>query len=171
MIRPLIPDDFELFYQIRLYALQSDPQAFVSMAEEWVQRPRPETEKRFRTSTTNADEFILGAFLNDEIVGMVGFQRYQSRKIQHKGFLWGMFIAPEARGRGLGGELFDFALRMAGGYVPDGLRVLTLSVITTQTVAYRLYESRGFVTYGVEKAAVQTDNGQLYDEAHLQRML
>lgn len=168
MIRPLIPDDFELFYNIRLQALQTDPEAFTSTAADWQQRPRPDIEKRFRQSTTSPDQFILGAFVDDEIAGMLGFQRFAGPKIRHKGFIWGVFLAPEARGQGLGREMLEFALRMAKGMTD--LEIVQISVMAQNIAARTLYESSGFTTYGIEKSAVMEGERRL-DEHHMQLFL
>lgn len=168
MIRPLVPEDVEPFFALRLRGFQTDPDAFETTAEEWQNRPLPEIEKRLRQSLISPDEFILGAFAQEQMVGVMGFQRYQRAKIRHKGFFWGVYVAPEQRQKGLGGAMLEFAIRQARGITE--LRQIQLSVAAENRAAYHLYLSRGFVEYGLEKEAYFY-NGHTVDERLMQLFL
>lgn len=168
MIRPLVPEDIESFYAIRTQALTTNPEAFQTTLAEHQQTSMPEIEKRFRGTLADPQAFILGAFVNDTIAGMMGFQRYHRTTIRHKGIIWGVYIAPENRGQGLGGEMLDFAIRMARGMV--GLQQIQLSVVSTNEAAVKLYLSRGFEQFGYEKLSMIRDNQPL-DEIHMQLFL
>lgn len=56
---------------------------------------------RTRIQVTD-DKFILGAFHEDVIVGMIGFVREHKKKLNHKGTIWGTYVAREFRGQGIG---------------------------------------------------------------------
>jgi len=45
----------------------------------------------------------------------------------------------------------------------DGLEEVTLSVVTSNASAKRLYQSLGFAVYGLEKRALKID-GEYFDE-------
>lgn len=168
MIRPLVPDDLERFYAVRTQALTTNPEAFQTTLAEHQQTSMPEIEKRFRGTLADPQAFMLGAFVDDDMVGMMGFQRYHRTTIRHKSIIWGVYIAPTYRGQGLGGEMLDFAIRMARGM--DGLQQIQLTVVSSNAAAVHLYQSRGFEQFGYEKAAMMVDNRPI-DEIHMQLFL
>lgn len=69
--------------------------------------------------------------------------------ILDEGELANIAVIPEARGRGLGGELLDHLLELARR---RGVRRLFLEVRESNDAAHRLYASRGFQQIGVRKA-------------------
>src|SRR5438874_13624156 len=99
-VRKLTETDAEDFWNIRLRALRDNPQAFGSSYEESVTTPLTNVVRRLRNESTAGDNFILGAFEVD-LVGTVGFRREQGIKERHKGMIWGMFVVPEMRGKGI----------------------------------------------------------------------
>jgi GNAT superfamily N-acetyltransferase len=56
--------------------------------------------------------------------------------------VWGMWVSPDFRGRGLGRKLLDQALSWAQSTNPS--RGICLEVNPGQSIAVQLYESRGF---------------------------
>jgi len=138
---------------IRLTALQLDPDAFGSTYE--VEAARPLTW--FEDATRNLA--IFGAYADERIVGMIGFGRHTGAKIQHKGFLWGMFVHPSMRRHGAGAALLRAAIEHASPVVEQ----IMLSVVTTNQAAIALYEKFGFTPYGRETRALKID-GNYADE-------
>ena len=61
--------------------------------------------------------------------------------VSDQGELANIAVAPEARGRGLGGRLLDWILQVALG---RGVETLYLEVRESNAAARGLYESRGF---------------------------
>jgi ribosomal-protein-alanine N-acetyltransferase len=74
--------------------------------------------------------------------GIVGWGFIQGIEAEQPEF--GLGVADDHRGRGLGGRLMDAVLAEAGR---RALPSIFLIVVTDNTVAWRLYESRGFVKY------------------------
>ena len=66
----------------------------------------------------------------------LGFYRDQGEKTAHKGYLFGMYVTPQAHGQSL------------------GLRQILLSCNASNGSALRLYEQSGFRRYGLEPAAL-----------------
>ncbi len=142
MIRLMTTEEFDLFYAIRLAALETNPEAFLTRADEFSARPRDQLKKRYLQNTGQPDQFIAAAFDGGQIVGMAGFRRYDKESRQNRGQVWGVFITPEARGRGLGQKLMGFVLEEACRM--PGLRFLELSVKKDNGAAIQLYEKIGF---------------------------
>jgi phosphinothricin acetyltransferase len=79
-----------------------------------------------------------------------------------------MYVAPEFRGRGLGGELLTYVLDQASRM--HGLRQVNLWVNATATSAVELYRAAGFEEIGIERAFLIVD-GIAQDLALMVRVL
>ena len=95
------------------------------------------------------------------LVGVVGLQRERMVKLSHKAFVWGVYVAPEARGRAVGMKLLRFALEYAA--LQLHVRQVNLGVNTTNTAALALYKKLGFKQYGLEREYLFV-NDKYYDE-------
>lgn len=160
VIRPLTPEDAADYRAIRLDALHRAPEAFGSTYAAEVGRSVEAFAERLATST------VLGAYDGTRVVGMAGFQRHTGAKHAHKGFVWGFYVAPEVRGRGVGVALLDGIAAAATGVVEQ----LTLSVVQTNAAALALYERCGFNVYGIEPRALKSAAGYA-DEVLMVRFL
>jgi len=111
----------------------------------------------------------IGAF--DEagrLVGSVALEFSAKPKTRHQALLIGMYVHPEARGRGLGAALVQAALDEAARH--GGIRVLMLTVTAGNGPAVRLYERHGFRRFGVEPLAIATPAG-FKAKLHMARVL
>ncbi len=160
-IRPLLPADAADFQALRLRGLREDPTAFGSSDEEERDRPVEAVAERI---ATNRDGFILGAFEGASLVGIVGMQRERHLKHAHKMVLWGMYVVPDARGRGVGRQLVDEALRLAFGR--PGIRQVNLGVNAANAPALALYQAAGFTSFGLERGCMIVQ-GVLQDEVYM----
>jgi len=79
-----------------------------------------------------------------------------------------MYVAPEARGSGIGRTLLLAALELARS-VP-AIRQVNLCVNASNSAAIRLYQSAGFEVFGRERGAMIVD-GELQDELHMSLQL
>jgi RimJ/RimL family protein N-acetyltransferase len=162
-LRVLESSDVEAFTALRLTALRECPTAFSSSYEEECDIPLARRAQRMAPDRGNA---IFGAFDGQNLVGTVGLHRESSRKLAHKALIWGVYVAPSFRQRGIGRMLLERALAHAAS-LPGLLRV-TLGVNTENTAAIALYESLGFETFGLERGFLLVD-GVLHDELHMVR--
>lgn len=160
IIRRLTQDDADDLWQLRLDALESTPAAFAEAAEEH----RNTSAAAFADRLRAPGNFVFGAFDGAALVGMVGLHRHERVKRRHKGTIWGMFVRPEHRHRGIARALVAAAVGFASQQ--PGLTHIQLSVTAQQHDARRLYLSLGFVPFGLEPAALQVD-GTLIDEEHM----
>jgi GNAT superfamily N-acetyltransferase len=155
-IRRLRPDDAASFRAIRLEAVKVDPEALGSTFE---------LEDRLDVAwfaRRLEDSHVMGAFQDGKLVGTAGFSIQQGQKNAHKGRLWGMYVRSSSRKLGVGRLLLCAVLDVAR----ESVELIQLSVVTERRPARRLYDSAGFVEFGVElKAAKHGD--KYYDEAHM----
>ena len=157
----LTPADAADYRAIRLAALQDAPDAFGSTYESEATRPISAWEERVQMPGA------FGAYLDGKIIGMARFvQDAGSAKERHKGSVFAMYVAPEARGQGVGSALLQAIIEHASGIVEQ----LRLGVVDTNHAAIRLYQRHGFEIYGTEKRALKTEDGY-FDELLMVRFL
>lgn len=157
-IRRLTPSDASAYQALRLAALQDTPSAFGSSHEEEKDRPVAEIEARLAVA---GDSGVFGAFEVNALVGLVGLRRESMKNLAHKARIWGMYVVPAARGKGIGRALLLEALALARS--APGLAQVNLSANAGNVAAVGLYESAGFQIVGREPGAMCID-GELHDE-------
>jgi|GEM_PF-258412 len=157
-IRLLTKDDAIEYCNIRLRALREEPSAFSAAYQEEAHKPIEDIVNRFREQWSLQENYILGAFKDGMLIGMVGFVREHRKKLIHKGNIWGMYVVPEARGEGTGKLLLTELVRRCHNL--QGLEQILLTVTSNNISAKRLYENIGFRCYGVAERALRLD--QIY---------
>ena len=163
LIRRLMPCDAAAYLALRLAALCDCPTAFSSSFEEERDTTLATIEGYF---AADSGRNFFGAFEADQLVGMIGVGRESMRKVMHKGFIRGMYVAPPHRGKGGGRMLLDTALAFAAA-MPD-LRQINLTVTANNEAAVGLYRAAGFEAYGLERCALMVDS-VMYDNVHMVR--
>jgi len=152
-IRRLEISDAALYRDIRLEALQRNPEAFGSTFEFENAQPLSWFEASLGRTA------IFGGFVSGVLGGVAGFAPQESAKRAHKALLWGMYVRVAARNTGLGKRLVAAVLDHARGHV----EMVQLTVVSENEAARRLYRAMGFVEYGYEKRALKQD-GRYYDD-------
>jgi ribosomal protein S18 acetylase RimI-like enzyme len=145
-IRLLTANDAEAFWTLRLEGLRNDPASFADSAEEHL-KTTVETARERLSKNDPTSNFVVGLFEHGQMIGSAGFFRRPNNKERHKGHIWGVYVRPESRGKGVGTALMKEIVRRARKV--DGLEQITL-VASANLPAQRLYESVGFKSYGVE---------------------
>ena len=113
--------------------------------------------ERIEAARTPTAKIVFGAFANGALVGVVGCVQESRAKSRHKAVIWGMYVAPEARGQGVGRALVDRAVLEARAW-PNVERIV-LSTVERATAALALYRSAGFKPYAREVDAFR-QNGR-----------
>ncbi len=111
---------------------------------------------------------MLGAFLDRALVGVVRVVRESGVKQMHRASIASMYVAPEARRRGVASALMERAMSHVQGW--DGVRQVELAVTAGNSSAIQLYQRFGFVEYGRAPAALRVE-GEYHDELLMIRLL
>lgn len=103
---------------------------------------------------------IVGAFDSERrIVGAAGVVRERHPKRRHHALIWGVYVRPKWRGRGVGRAIVTAAVVTACEWSTEGdpLMWVQLAVNERAKGAKRLYESLGFRIWGVEEDAIRIE--------------
>lgn len=164
VIRELTEKDLDKFLKIRNDSLRLCPKSFGADPNTTIDKEKT----RLDLQSKNEENFILGYFDHDQIVGMLGFIRESGMKKKHKGFIWGVFVYPEYRGKGIGKELLQACLSKTA--LLKGLKKVMLTVSNISMEAISLYVSLGFQQYGIEKDAMRWE-GEAIDEICMEKLI
>ena len=156
-VRQLAPDEFRTLRAIRLRALQDSPAAYGSTYEQTVARSEADWRAWFDTATP-----FLAEGPHRTALGLAAMYREADEPaVAH---LISMWVAPEARGTGIGDVLVEEVVSFAS---VQGFAVVRLDVAEGNDQAVRLYERNGFRLTGRQNARER--DGAIEFEMELRR--
>ena len=145
---------------LRLEALRNDPQAFGSSTREEEKLTKEDWERRIRD--------VLFALDDDKPVGMTVFVLNDRPKTRHVASIFGVYVSPKYRRKGLGTRLLKAALLRIGKR--EGIVKVKLAVNPEQQSALRMYEKAGFVVVGRMRKELKVGR-RFFDELMMEMLL
>jgi ribosomal protein S18 acetylase RimI-like enzyme len=136
-VRQVVADDWRVWRGLRQSALGEAPRAFSSKLADW--QGEGDREERWR-SRLQTVPFNVVADRDRTAVGMVSAM-LESDAVE----LISMWVAPEARGAGVGDALIEAVVQWS---VAVGREKISLRVFEDNTHAVALYRRHGFVEAG-----------------------
>jgi RimJ/RimL family protein N-acetyltransferase len=165
LIRRLTVSDVPSFRALRLAALDESPASFASSYQE---EATLDAEHFARQLGPREDRGVFGSFDGSRLVGIAGLGRENLRQLGHKAFLWGVYVEPDMRRRGVSkmliSEILSFAKRV------PGIIAVNLTVNAANTAAVSLYASLGFQQFGLEPKSLLISDA-FHDEMHMRLQL
>jgi len=135
-LRSLTPDDWPTWRKLRLQALREAPYAFGSLLADW--QGEGDTETRWRARLSIPGSYNVVAVVDGEPAGMAsGVPAEQDGTVE----LISMWVAPVARGCGVGDRLLQDVERWAR---EGRASILRLAVVQDNETATELYRRNGF---------------------------
>jgi RimJ/RimL family protein N-acetyltransferase len=166
IIRPVTLDDLDAFRDLRLEALRTQPIAFGADYETNLAHPREFWEKRI-APRDGVVSITYVAEANGELVGLTGIRAAEGRKERHNAWVWGVYVRPAWRGKGLGDRLVNACTEWGA---TQGLRYAKLGVLTSNTPAICCYVRCGFTVYALDPEVLAWE-GKYYDELLMAKRL
>lgn len=155
-IRPLRIVDLAAYRALRLEALTDHPDAFsADLSEEAAM----DDEAMAARMVPPPPGVTFGAFASDRLAGMASYVANARPKLRHKAVMVAVFVAPAARGAGLGRRLVEQVIDHGRAQRV----ILQCTVAAHNTGARDLYHRLGFHPYGLERDALCV-NGRFFDE-------
>jgi ribosomal protein S18 acetylase RimI-like enzyme len=158
LIRPIGRDEAGAWRALRLEALTNHPEAFAASAPEFAALDLQSVAERI--PTPNGDDVLFGVYAEGVLCGSVGFFRETGLKLRHRGTMWGVYLRPELRGRGIAEAMIDRVVAHAA----ERVEILKCVVNPENSAARTLYLGRGFRPYGLEPRALRVGDRDYDDE-------
>jgi RimJ/RimL family protein N-acetyltransferase len=146
-VRRLTPADAVAFRDIRLAGLAEAPRAF---SADWAEEVQHDAAW-FAARLVSSEVFGVDDSAVPRLLGVIGLAIPTNAKQAHQGHVWGVYVRPEVRGRGLASVLLAHAIGAAHGRVES----LHLGVGTYNRAAIRAYAAAGFVQSGLHRRALR----------------
>jgi len=150
------PEDWALFKDLRLRALQTDPLAFGATYEEQSKI----SDEEWRARLENPAQKWFFSRESGKLIAMAGVNFAQKEHIKHRAEIIGVFVDSAYRKQGVGEDLMKNILENLKAN-PEIAKV-ALSVRGSQEAAKKLYEKLGFRLVGVHEKEAKIE-GQYYD--------
>lgn len=125
-ITAITPETFAAWRSLRLRALKDHPDAFGESWQGYANLPDAEAQDTF-FARLGPRSHVWGAFDHGgALLGTVGLYCDAGPKMSHRAHIWGMYVAPEARGQRVGELLIAYAIDFARSL--DGILQIHLAV-------------------------------------------
>ena len=145
-VRRFNPAEWPIYKALRLQSLEESPSAFGSTLELELERTDAAWTERLQNAASSGQDCALIAEIEGTPSGLV----WAKADANDPGTvnIFQMWVAPEARGRGVGDALLQAAIHWARQY---GARFAKLGATCGDTPAVRLYQRAGFVEFGARE--------------------
>ncbi len=153
-IRKLQPNESNFYRDIRLECLKNYPMYFTSNYRDEKAKAKLFFQDHIEESDVN--NFVIGAFHNNALVGISGFNRYDRKKTEHKGRIIQVYVNPNYQGQNIGLSIIKSTIDEA--FKINAIEQIEIDVITTNTQAENLYKKIGFTAYGIQKNFMKVDD-------------
>jgi len=139
-VRLFRPDEWALYKNIRLRALQTDPQVFSATYA----RAAAEPDSHWQAGLSDPDTVgIFGVFDQADLIGMTGIAVLRDDPSRAAAKLWGSWLVPAARGRGFSVPMYQARLDWARRH--PTVRRIIVSHRQSNTASMRANQKHGFV--------------------------
>ena len=167
-LRKLCLEDAQAFHELRKESLIDCPEGYGMGLEKWIAAPLSAVESMIEACLSDAEGPLIGAFMNEELVGHVGVKLIGREKVRHMGTLWGLFVHPHFRRQKIAQALVKQIIAECKSM--KDLEQIRLMVCADSIPAVTLFESKSFKHYGVEPRGRKVGE-TYYDLIYMWRML
>jgi len=167
IISKLNLNEWEKYKKIRLEALKNEPSSFGMSYEEELKLSDDQWKEKLQKY--NDENYSIMLFAKDKanLVGMIGAYWVDIEKVKHIGNIFGVYVNPKYRGKGIGKLLMKEILKKLDKM--PLIKKIKLGVVTQQIPALRLYEKYGFNKVGKYEKELRVGD-EYYDEYLMEKI-
>jgi RimJ/RimL family protein N-acetyltransferase len=152
-IRLLTGNDAIEYKELRLKALQNNPESYLSTFESEKQRSVEAFSSELRYTISSPIFGYYGIFLENKLIGYASLEKSYLAKQKHIAFFYNLYIDPKYRNQGLALKLFNFILDKIKQKTQ--IERIFLSCNKKNTPAIKLYKKLGFKEYGFKEKSIK----------------
>lgn len=153
VFKKLRPENSKEYRAIRLESLQQYPIHFASTYQDQKQKETLFFEGLIETS--HPECFVFGAFLNNTLIGICAFYKFNDERYQHRGEILQMYVQAKYQNHNIGFNLLKASVHKA--FKTTSVEQIELEVITSIKAANQIYEKAGFQEYGLLEKFIKKD--------------
>jgi phosphinothricin acetyltransferase len=157
LIEPMLPTDWPAVRQIYTEGIATGDATLERDAPDW---------DHFDRSHRSDCRFVARRTERGPVLGWVALTAYSARRV-YSGVAWeSVYVAAEARGRGVGRALLEAIIPASEA---AGFWTLLAGVMAENTASLKLHERVGFRRVGVQRALGRDPSGRWRDVVLLER--
>jgi len=164
IIRKLLGSDYDSFHTMRIGMLELNARDYTAGASDWRNASQEQIMSYLRENEEGSDNFVLGAFRDGELVGMLGFRRETRATVRHKGSTWGLFAKPGLENVEVEKLLLAEAIKTVRSYADFEYIRTVQNVSNIEKID--LFLALGFKKYGLEERSMRVGQ-QYFDQVYL----
>ncbi|MGJ8594194.1 MAG: GNAT family N-acetyltransferase [Aquaticitalea sp.] len=153
-IQKLLPNHSTSYRELRLECLKNYPQYFSTNYADELTKEKLYFQSFIEQSDT--DNFVIGAFDGQTLIGISGFKRHEAKKTEHAGIVVQVYVNPEYQGNTIGTDMIKATLDAA--FKIEGIEQIEIGVISTNENAEKIYTKMGFEVFGLHKNYLKIDH-------------
>jgi ribosomal protein S18 acetylase RimI-like enzyme len=160
-VKTISPDRWSEARELRLQALKTELIAFGSSYEEEEKLSEVEWQRRIKNN-------LFAVSDDGKLVGSITYLFNDRLKTKHVARIFGVYVDPSYRGRGVGRKLLDRALEL----IQENKDIVKVQLMVNpkQLAALQLYKKIGFEVVGEMKKEIKVGE-EFYDECIMEKML
>jgi len=156
IIKLLNHQDAEIYKDLRLQALQKNPESFLATYEIESKKPINHFSSELIYAISPPVFGYYGVFIDKKLVGYAHLSDSYLPKQKHIAYLYNLYIDPDYRGKGLAVKLFEYMLEKVKEQTE--IERLFLSCNKKNAPAQKLYKKLGFTKFGLKEKSVKWQN-------------
>lgn len=165
-LRLLIENDWRSFKELRLQGLKETPKSYMHIYDEEVSRPN-----QYHVNFIE-NNYIVGAFddscMPEVLVGFAIMSLHGAIKQRHKCTIWGAYVKPAYRSKGIGKEMRLFLFNEAKTL---GMSHCISAIVDDNPASLAMHEGVGYEKMYVEKNGIHHRDGSFSNVIHLIKWL
>ena len=156
IIRLLTTADVTPYRALRLKALQTNPESYLSTYESEKIKPLDSFIWELRYATSQPINGYYGVFVDDSLIGYAQLERSYLAKQKHIAYLYSLYVDPSYRGKGYASKLLTQITQLAKEKAQ--IERIFITCNRKNLPAQAFYKKLGFKEYSIREKSVKLDD-------------